>query len=196
MKCFSRLKNSADIIKKDLYWQGAFDWPGYGCREIPNVEGVYLWTFPYKKGYVLYCAGVTKSMKDRFKFHTRQYKRGKYTVLDIDEALNGERKEIWHGWKYAKMHQDEFIAKKDSILKAVDNQLKAFRIFIIEEKDPRLRYRIEAAIMHNIYMSKESYTELADRGMNLISRYNYEIPIVINNICDFKIYGIKKTMEI
>ena len=51
-------------------WKGPFAWPGYekenGLNPIPDVGGVYLWTFEYGDGYLLYLAGMTKSTQKRF----------------------------------------------------------------------------------------------------------------------------------
>ena len=106
------------------------------------------------------------------------------------------RKEIWPGWQYAKEHQDEFNERKEEILKAVDEQLKSFRIFVAQVPDKRIRERFEAAIMHNIYYSKEHWSELADIGMFLKERYNAELPIEVKNICGYKMYGLPEMLEI
>ena len=200
MWSFNRLRDSNNIKKEDITWRGPFSWPGFEdinkLKTIPDVEGVYLFTFKYKDGFLLYVAGITNSTKKRISTHNREYKKGNYTVLDVKSAENGIRKEIWHGWTYAKTHQDEFINNKKTILNAVQNQLNSFRIFIAEISEKRKRERIEAATMQNIYSSKEGWSELADRGMFLTLRYNYEMPIEIKNICSSKIYGLSDTLEI
>lgn len=176
MWCFSRVRDGKDIQSEALEWRGPFAWPGYehrtGLSAIPDISGVYLFTFPYSDGFVLYCIGVTKSMKQRLQTHTREYRKGNYNVLDVSYAIKGERQEVWHGWEYAKVHRDEFEQNKDEILQAVDHQLRSFRIFITEIRDVRKRERIEASLMNNLYLSKESWAELADRGMFLKGRYN------------------------
>jgi len=116
--------------------------------------------------------------------------------MDVNAAEKGERYEIWHGWNYAKEHQEEFILRKTEILEAVDEQLKSFRIFVAKVSDKRVRARLEAAIMHNIYYCKEPWAELADRGMFLNGRYNCEMPIEVKNISNFIIYGLPDTLEI
>lgn len=128
--------------------------------------------------------------------HTRAYRLGNYNVLDVDSALRGERKEIWHGWKYARSHMDEYLENRRYITDAVEKQLKVFRIFIAEIEDVRKRERLEAALMFNLYVSKKPFAELADRGMFLKGRYNSEIPINIKNYLSSKIYGIPKTIEV
>jgi len=163
---------------------------------MPDIEGVYLFTFKYKEGYLVRGIGITNSTKRRIATHTRAYRKGNYTILDVNAAEIGERKEIWHGWQYAKTHQDEFIEQKETILNAVEKQLEAYRIFIAEVPDKRKRERIEAAIMHNIYVSKEPWSELADRGMFLKERYNSEMPIETKNISSGRIFGLPEILEI
>lgn len=200
MWSFNRDVDSSKITKKILNWKGPFSWPKFeeynNQEEMKPTEGVYLWTFEFKEGFLIYAAGITNSTKRRFATHTREYRKGNYTILDIDAAQKGIRKEIWHGWNYAKENQDEFIEKKEMILKSIEEQLKSFRIFIAEIPDKRKRERLEAGIMQNIYISKDFWSELADRGMYLKGRYNSEMPIEIQNCCNHKIYGLKEFLEI
>lgn len=200
MWSFSRLRDTSKIKVEEIQWQGPFSWPGYenqnNLDKIPDTEGVYIFTFQYKDGYLVYAAGITNSTKKRIRSHTLEYKSGRYTVLNVSSAQQGERQEIWHGWKYARTHQEELNKQKEEILTAVDEQLKSFRIFIAQVSDKRTRERFEAAIMHNIYYCKELWAELADRGMFLNGRYNAEMPIEIKNISDYKIYGLPETLEI
>ena len=200
MWSFNRIRDAAKIEQKELYWEGPFSWTGYemynNLEVTPELEGIYLWTFNYKNGFLVYAAGITNSTQRRFRSHTNEYKKGKYTVMDINAAEKGERQEIWHGWKYAKEHQEEFNFRRTEIMKAVDEQLKSFRIFVVRVPDKRVRERFEAAIMHNIYYCKEPWADLADRGMFLNGRYNSEMPIEIKNICNCLIYGLPETLEI
>lgn len=196
---FNRLKDSEKIERKIIEWKGPFSWPNYESKnnlpKTPDVEGIYLWTFKYKDGYVVYTAGITNSTKKRLRSHTYQYQCGRYNVLDIAAAENGERKEIWHGWQYAKTHQDEYLANKSTIDAAIENQLLSYRVFIAEISDKRKRERLESSIMHNIYLSKEPWSELADRGMYLKVRENCEMPIEAKNISESKIYGLPELLE-
>lgn len=52
-------------------------------------------------------------------------------------------------------------------MKAIERQLKTFRIFITEIQDIRKRERLEAALIFNMYVIKEPYADLIDRGMSL-----------------------------
>jgi len=200
MWCFNREIDSDKINEETIIWKGPYSWPKYENddkqKKMINTEGVYLWTFKYKNGFLIYSAGVTNSTKRRFTTHTREYKKGNYTILDIDAIQKEQRKEIWHGWQYAKANQDEFKNRKEIILNAVNEQLKAFQIFIAEVSDKRKRERIEAEIMYSIYQSKENWSEIADRGMHLKNRYNYEMPVKIKNQSEYKIYGLKEYLEI
>ena len=90
----------------------------------------------------------------------------------------------------------EFIEAGEEILSAVEKQLKSFRVFIAQMPDKRERVRFEAAIMHYIYNSNESWAELVDRGMSLSKRKKNEEPIIINNIANVKFYGLPNVLEI
>lgn len=190
----------SNIGVREIEWQGPFSWIGYenqnNLNKIPDTEGIYLWTFQYKDGYLIYCAGITKSTKKRFRQHTLEYKSGNYTVFNVNDAEQGKRVEIWHGWSYARTHREEFTERKEEILNAVEEQLKSFRVFVAQILDKRERARFEAAIMNNIYCSTESWAELADRGMALSKRRRDEVPIIIRNISNVKFYGLSETLEI
>ncbi len=200
MWSFSRLKHGHNLESRTMSWKGPFSWSGYEMvnhlPSLPDIAGVYLFAFEYKDGFVLYAAGITNSTRRRFRTHTREFMKGNYTVLSVEAAILGEREEIWHGWNYAKSHPEEFLARKDTILSAVKEQLGAFRLFITEVEDKRLRERLEAALMMNIYLSKEPWAELADRGMHLKGRYNSEMPMVVENSSEYVIYGVPERLEI
>lgn len=197
---FNRIRDASEIKTEDLLWQGPFALNGYeqfnGLNPTPDIAGVYLFTFEYLDGYILRTVGITNSMKKRFAQHKREYKRGNYTLLDVESAKNGVRKELWHGWKYAKEHQNIYLENKDTILELVEKELKAYRIFVSEVTDRRKRERIEAAILINIYSSKEPWADLMDGGMLLRRRYNYEMPIEVKNICSHKLYGLPQSIEV
>lgn len=197
---FNRVRDASMIKKEDLVWQGPFSWIGYEqineSKPIPDIAGVYLFTFEYLDGYILRSVGVTNSMKRRLAQHTREYKKGNYTLLDVESAKTGLRKELWHGWQYAKEHQDTFLENKDIILEFVEKELISYRLFISEIADRRKRERIEAALLINAYSSKEPWHDLIDGGMALRGRYNYEIPIEVKNVCSHQLYGLPGTIEI
>ncbi len=144
------------ISNLEVFWDGPFSWPGFedenGLPCIPHSLGVYLQTFDYQDGYLIYAAGITRRpVPIRFREHTRSYMNGEYNVLDPSEVQHGVRKEIWHGWGYAREHQNLFEEKKFEIQQAVKKQLVMFRIFVADVgNQPRILERIEASIMNHL----------------------------------------------
>ncbi|MBN2352086.1 MAG: hypothetical protein JXD23_05900 [Spirochaetales bacterium] len=187
---------------RELSWNGPFAWPGFekdtALPQLPKTCGVYLQTFNYEKGYLIYCAGLTRiSFKDRFIQHTRNYKNGKYNVLDMTSVLKGKRKLIWRGWGYYREHQDEFLEKKTNIIKAVNKQLLHFRIFLAENgNEKRFIERLEASIMNNLYNQPPPMSLIPDQGMFLAPRRGKEKLIIVKNKCDSILYGLPNYLEI
>lgn len=190
------------ITYRKINWHGPLSWPGYeGENElssIPYASGVYLFTFEYGEGFLIYAAGITRrSFPDRFKEHTRSYLNGDYNVLDIDKINNGKRQVLWKGWSHARKHRDEFEANAEHYREAIDNQLKHFRIFIADiHPEERVHERIEAAIMNSLYLQLAPICEIPDRGMQLSPRWKDEIPILIRNLCSSNLYGFHEYLEI
>lgn len=197
---FNRERDAHLIKREDIFWRGPFAWNGFetvnSLEKIPDIAGVYLFTFEYRDGYIIYSAGVTSSTKRRLGEHTRAFRKGDYTILDVESAQVGVRKEIWHGWDYAKKHKEEFEKNEAFISKAIEKQLGAYRLFVIEIDDRRKRERIEFSIIQSIYSSKEPWADLVDGGMALKGRYNSEMPIEIQNICPVNLYGLPEILEI
>jgi hypothetical protein len=183
-------------------WTGPYGWPGFerenNLSPIPNIPGVYLQTFEYQDGYLIYAAGLTRRpVPRRFRDHTYNYMNGEYTVLDIAAAQQGIRKEIWHGWGYARKHRAEFEERKLIILDAVHRQLAGFRIFVTDIGiEPRMLERLEASIMNNLYQQPPPICDIPDRGMQLAPRLDSENPIVVNNNCSATIHGLTAILEI
>ena len=183
-------------------WNGPYAWPTFegqtGLQSIPKLSGLYLQTFEYKSGYIIYAAGLTRRpVPVRFKEHTQKYMNGEYNVLDINAAQQGIRKEIWHGWGYAKKHRDEFDERKLEILDAVQKQLKGFRIFVADVgEEPRILERLEASIMENLYSQPSPFCDIPDNGMFLSPRWDSEDPVYIENNCIVTIHGLSTHLEI
>ena len=81
------------------FWDGPFSWPQFeeqnGLPGLPWKPGVYLQTFEYRDGYLIYAAGITRRpVPVRFREHTRHYMNGEYNVLDPSAAEQGIRAEI------------------------------------------------------------------------------------------------------
>ncbi|WP_236973088.1 hypothetical protein [Membranihabitans marinus] len=64
---FNRLIDGNKINTETIEWNGPYSWPKYesvnGLPKIPDLEGVYLFTFEYKNNFVVYAAGITNSTK-------------------------------------------------------------------------------------------------------------------------------------
>lgn len=135
----------------EAVWTGPCGWPGYAdgatLRPTPRGSGLYLMTFEYGNGYLVYAAGITRRpVASRLREHTRKYLNGEYTVLDVASLRQGVRKEIWHGWGYARAHREEFEARKTEIVEAARAQLSSCRIFVADPgSGSRVLERFEAA---------------------------------------------------
>ena len=189
-------------IALQITWNGPYAWPTFegqtGLQSIPKLSGLYLQTFEYKSGYIIYAAGLTRRpVPARFKEHTQKYMNGEYNVLDVNAAQQGVRKEIWHGWGYAKKHRDEFDERKLEILDAVQKQLEGFRISVGNVgEEPRILERLEASIMENLYRQPSPFCDIPDKGMFLSPRWDSEEPLVIENDCLETIHGLPRRLEI
>jgi hypothetical protein len=194
------MTNQAHTLR--LCWEGPFAWPGFegvaGLPSLPQKPGVYLQTFEYQNGYLIYLAGITRrGVPTRFKDHTRKYLNGEYNVLDTDAARRGVRKEVWHGWGYARAHREEFEMRKPEILEAVRRQLAGFCIFVAEVgTGPRILERIEAAVMNQLYRQPPPFCDIPDKGMYLAPRRPSEDPIRAENICKVLIHGLPDFLEV
>jgi hypothetical protein len=108
---FNRLRDSDKIETEIIIWRGPYSWPGFenenGLHSLPNIEGVYLFTFKYKDGFLIYGVGKTNSTRRRIAEHTRDYFDGNKNVLDYS-AEHEVRDEIWHGWKVAAANREDF----------------------------------------------------------------------------------------
>lgn len=186
----------------EAVWNGPYSWPGFEednkLPAIPNRPGVYLLTFEYNDGYLIYAAGTTRRpVPVRLREHTRKYMNGEYNVLDIAAAEQGVRKEIWHGWGYARGHREEFEERKSIILNAVRRQLLGFRVFVSDMKaEPRLLARIEAAIMNHLSKQPTPLCDIPDKGMMLAPRRADEKPLVMKNLSKVKLHGLPAYLEI
>lgn len=186
----------------EVTWEGPYGWPEFesenNLRPIPNIAGVYLQTFEYQGGYLIYAAGLTRrSVPTRFRDHTVKYMNGEYNVLDIDAAQQGVRKEVWHGWGYAREHREEFEERKSIIVDAVRKQLAGFRIFVADVgTQPRTLERLEASIMSNLYQQPSPICDIPDKGMQLAPRWDSENQIIVKNNCAAVLHGLPAFLEI
>ena len=190
----------------EVRWVGPYSWPGYegenDLRPLPKVvPGVYLQTFEYQGGYLIYGPGLTRRpAPERFKQHTRKYMNGEYNVLDIAAAQQGVRSEVWHGWGYARTHREEFEERRTTIVDAVRKQLAGFRLFIPDtidlSKETRVPERLEAAIFDALKRQPSPICDIPDRRMHRAPRRDTENPIVIRNNCADLLHGLPALLEV
>lgn len=198
----SRIEVSFVTDLVEAVWKGPNFWPGYGERTIDfDLPGLYLFTFPYDDGYLIYAAGITKRpIAKRLSEHTRKYLNGEYTVLDIDAIKTWKRIEHWHGLQWLKYPQHlvrEFETRKSEIVGLAKMQLSAYRLFVCHlQPDSRLLARFEAAIMNLLYIAKPPFCDIPDHGMMLAPRWEDESPIMVKNRCEYKLLCLPATMEI
>lgn len=188
-----------------VVWEGPFAWPGFEHGDfspIPStLKGLYLQTFGFEDGYVVYCAGLTRRpVRVRLREHTRKYMNGEYTVLDPDAASRGFRSEVWHGWGYARAHRAEFELRKAEILEAARQQLAAFRIFVADPSAAinhlRALERLEAAVMASLYQQPAPFCDLPDRGMHLEPGKSTESRILVKNVSTVRLVGLPPLIDL
>ncbi len=185
-----------------INWKGPFSWPKFedknGLPSIPDSEGVYIQSFEYKQGYLIYSVGITgREIQARLKEHTREYMKGGYNVFDMNKMESGIRKSIWQGWKWTEEKEADFKKNKLKIQNKVERQLSRSRVFVGNiGDDPRLRERLEAKVMNSIYHSDYPYSEIPDKGMKLLPKRDDENAIPIHNICDKALFGLPVAFEI
>jgi hypothetical protein len=119
---------------------------------------------------LIYAAGITRRpVPTRFKEHTRKYINGEYNVLDIATVQQGIRREIWHGWDYARKHREEIEERKLIIFDAVHKQLAGFCIFVaVLSNRPVLTYDkpvwfsvLSPLVAHTGFATPTSLTQLS-----------------------------------
>jgi hypothetical protein len=194
------MTNEATTI--EVEWSGPYSWPTYegenNLPPLPSLSGVYLQTFRFQNGYLIYAAGLTRRpVSERFGEHTRKYMNGEYSVLDTLAVQKGIRREIWHGWGYARNNRKEFEDRKLKILEAVHKQLSGFRIFITDPgSESRVLERLEASIMGSLYKQPHPICDIPDKGMQLAPRWDMEDPIIVKNHCAVILHGLPDILEI
>lgn len=186
----------------ELQWDGPFSWPSYQDINklpiVPKIPGIYLQTFEYNDGYIIYSAGLTqRTVLKRLSEHTRSYRNGDYNIFDIELMKQGIRRTIWQGWGWTDEKRSIFKQNEAHFQKLINCQLSSFRIFTVylsEEK--RILERLEAKIMNSLYLSGYPYSELPDKGMKLSPKRDDEESISVKNNCDFALFGLPIAIEI
>jgi hypothetical protein len=181
-----------------VIWIGPYAWPGFerdGLPALPNHGGVYLQTFERGGEFLIYAAGEAGNFRKRFRQHATEFRHGRYTILDVDQAQAGVRSEIWHGWGEARKRRDEFERRKDELRAAAAREMAAMRMFVSEELPDRERQRLEGAIIR-LYDEAIPRSPLPDRGMFAHRAFDHEAPIAVVNVCESKLLGLPERMLI
>ena len=126
-------------------WSAPHAWPKFetvtGLPPLPRRPGVYLWTFEYRDGYLIYLAGETGlTFGERMGQHSLEYMAGRYSIFDLVQAKNGVRSELWHGflWKARPPEKvAEWKAREAELQNAANRQLAAMRLFVTNNIQPK-----------------------------------------------------------
>ena len=191
-----------DALLLQISWLGPFAWPGFendsGLGSLPEDSGVYLQTYSYESGFLIYAAGLTRRpFRKRFAEHTRYYMSGDYTVLDPFAIAGGERREVWHGWGWTPEKRIAFEQRADEIRAAASKQLASCRVFVAPiGTAARVLERLEAAIMVILYEQDEPFSSIPDRGMQISPRWPGEERIVVENSTPCEIHCLPRRFAI
>jgi hypothetical protein len=183
----------------ELRWNGPYGWPKYEgpLPSAPTHAGVYLFTFEYEDGYLVYAAGITRrGIRRRLHEHTRKYLAGEYNILQVEAAQSGRREEVWHGWGWTDAKRREFEVRMDELERAAREQLRSFRVFVTDINGDRVLERVEAAVMNTLASACEPYCNIPDEGMHLEQRRDDEQVLLAVNRCDKLLYALPDTFEI
>lgn len=151
---------------------------------------------------MIYFAGLTtRPFKTRVKEHIKEYRKGTYTIFDTESLLNGKRVEIWHGMWFKKATKtpemmNKFILRSNELQPEIEKLLSTFRIFLAPlNVDKRALWRIEAAIMNNLYKANEPFKNIPDKGMHLSPRWKRETPFLVFNQSNIQFHGLQQCFE-
>jgi hypothetical protein len=188
-----------------LNWQGPLTLMGTdvdSCFECSAVKspGLYLWTFDFRGGYLIYGVGLTtRPLAQRLREHMRGFRTGQYTILKWRSAQNGIRDEAWHGmWKGydSPERQAERLTRRDEIAASAEEMLSKMRVFLAPlPPDKRLLNRLEAAIMNILYAGSGPVLELPDKGVHLEPRKPHEPTVLVHSLAPHFLHGLPATFE-
>ena len=189
----------------DLNWQGPFALMGSDvalCFECSAARepGLYLWTFEFRGGYLIYGVGLTtRPLAKRLTEHIRGFSSGQYTILKWRTAQNGIREEAWHGmWKGydSPERQAERLARHVEIEIAANEMMSKMRVFLAPlPPNKRVLNRLEAAIMKILYAGSGPVVELPDKGVHLEPRKPSEPPLLVHNNTPYMLHGLPATFQ-
>lgn len=193
-------EHNGHTVTIECEWVGPYEWPHRGSH-LPHWPGIYLWTFPFEQGYIVYAAGITRrSLRSRFREHTRSYLDGTYNLFDVTALCRGLRVQRWQGFWSKKRPAEkvaEFERRREELRELALDQMAACQIFAAQfPTEDRLLERLEAAIMNQLHNSPKPFSDIPDRGMMLAPRWQSETPITVVSRTGKILYGIQTTFEI
>ena len=193
-----------DIVHYHLDWQGPFtyarsDSNSFLGSSAANKPGVYLWTFEYRDGYLIYIPGYTMtSFTSRLSAYRNLFRAGKYTILDGLSAQRGTRNEIWHGlnWDKRPGRKEEFLSNRVYYEGAADKMMGTMRIFLAPlPPEGRVPARAEAAIINILYSSVGPVHDLPDTNMQRSPRRPTETPFMGHSNAHVILHGLPEHFE-
>lgn len=182
-----------------MRWYGPYKWYGPKDRALfssPEVKkaGIYLWTIPFKKQYLVYYVGETgRSFAARFTEHTRDYLYGLYRIYDPHHFTQGKKTLLWEGmWKSSICDRmGEFLNRYSELSPLVYKLMGAFRIFLAPlDVEDRIRQRIEAALAKRLYQQPGLVGKFQDDDIRYSPRRHGEKPISVSKIFPEEILGL------
>jgi hypothetical protein len=134
----------------------------FQCR-YNNSQGIYLWTFKTKNGYMIHYVGETTRFAKRHREHLINILGLNYGIFDPECAKNGELSMIWKGLWREKTNDNiiEFLALYSNITNTVINYIESIDIFFAEiNVEENIRKHIEGTIGWNLRNNQKAYKSL------------------------------------
>jgi hypothetical protein len=149
------LQFHGDSFDVQVHLHGPYRWVGQGedvffQRPEAHGRGVYLWTVPFKDGFLCYYVGETgRSFHKRFTEHARDCVSGLYRIYDPKQFAHGRKTLVWEGmWKPGtRERMGQFLDLLPELAPVISAFLRLFQMFLIPfSGEQRVRQRLEAAI--------------------------------------------------
>jgi len=192
-KCLCYKQTDARLMSSQRYeirWYGPFKFHGteddsvFTAKEA-EYPGIYLWTIPFKKQYLVYYVGETgRSFDERFVEHTQNCLNGLYRIYDPSRFAEGAKVLVWDGmWKkeYSKpARMQEFMNRYLELAPVINKYLRQFRIFVAPlDAEERIRQRIEGAIADRLREQLGIIGDFQDSDIRYRSRRDDEKPFSV-----------------
>ena len=202
-----KIKKNNEVIK--LSWEGplSFNKEKQNCifsDPIGKEPGIYLFTAPYDRGYLIYYVGETgKSFNERMSQHLQKFIIGEYRIYNPKAFLRGEKELAWNpyiagmGAKYRHSFKKEYLERKseiDPLIKAYVNQLCLF-VASFNGED-RTRKLLESAIAKYLLSKNQPdvIRKFQDDDIVYVHKLSEDDDFVIEMQMLDKLYGLPKKL--